>query len=108
MMIFPIDGSAPVPTQIPTPSEVWWAGDGKHLFVQAKGPKLGKAYVFPLAQGHLTPESILHGFPTEQEILKLTGARVIPSGDVAPGPTADIYAFTRENVQRNLYRVPVL
>jgi hypothetical protein len=67
---------------------------------------LGKAYVLPLAPGHLVPESIVHGLPSEQEILKLPGARVIPSNDVAPGPTADIYSFTRESVQRNLYRVP--
>jgi len=26
---------------------------------------------------------------------------------VVPGPTADIYAFTRETVHRNLYRIPV-
>ena len=24
-----------------------------------------------------------------------------------PGPTGDIYAFTRESVQRNLYRIPL-
>jgi hypothetical protein len=68
---------------------------------------LGKAYVVPLAPGHLVPESIIRGLPSEQEILKLPGARVIHSTDVAPGSTADIYAFTRESVQRNLFRVLV-
>jgi hypothetical protein len=53
------------------------------------------------------PESIIHGLPSDQEIVKLPGVRVIPSTDVALGPTADIYAFSRETVQRNLYRVPV-
>jgi len=33
--------------------------------------------------------------------------RIIPMGEVVPGPTADIYAFTRESVQRNLYRIPL-
>jgi hypothetical protein len=32
---------------------------------------------------------------------------VIAVGDVVPGRTADIYAFTRESVHRNLYRVPL-
>jgi hypothetical protein len=50
---------------------------------------------------------IVSGIPSEQEILKLPGARVLPASDVVPGLTADIYAFTRESVQRNLYRVPV-
>ena len=37
----------------------------------------------------------------------MPGARVIPLGNLAPGPTADIYAFTRASVQRNLYRIPI-
>jgi hypothetical protein len=55
----------------------------------------------------MVPESIVDGLPSEQEILKLPGARVIPFGNVVPGQTADIYAFTRESVQRNLYRIPI-
>ena len=78
------------------------------MFVQGKGPaNVDKAYILPLSPGQMVPESIVNGLPSEQEILKLPGARVIPSSDVAPGPTGDIYAFTRESVQRNLYRVPV-
>jgi hypothetical protein len=46
-------------------------------------------------------------FLSEGELAKFAGARVIPAGDVVPGPTADIYAFTRETVQRNLYRIPL-
>jgi hypothetical protein len=38
--------------------------------------------------------------------MKLPEVRVIASTDVAPGLTADTYAFTRESVQRNLYRIP--
>jgi len=68
---------------------------------------LDKTYVFPLAPGRPLPENLIHGLPPEQEILKLPGVRVILSNDIAPGPTADIYAFTRESVHRNLYRVPV-
>ena len=80
----------------------------KHLFVHSGAAKdLGKVYVLPLAPGHVLPESIIHGLPSQQEILKLPGARVISSTEVVPGPTAEIYAFTRQSVQRNLYRVPV-
>ena len=55
----------------------------------------------------MVPESIVNGLPSEQEILKLPGARVIPLSNVVPGPTAEMYAFTRQSVQRNLYRIPV-
>lgn len=107
MVIFRVDGGAPLVTQLPPPTELRWSGDMKHVFVQRRLNGLGKTYVLPLASGRLVPESIAHGFPSEQDVLKLPGARVIIASDVAPGPTADIYAFTRETVQRNLYRVPV-
>jgi hypothetical protein len=78
------------------------------VFVQGKGAKnLDKAYILPLSPGQMVPESIVHGLPSEPEILKLPGVRVIPWSNVVPGPTADIYAFTRESVQRNLYRIPM-
>jgi hypothetical protein len=108
LIFFRIDGGAPLRTQLPPAMKLGWSGDGKHMFLEGRGAALlGQAYVFPLPPGQLVPESIVHGLPSEREILKLPGARVIPSIDVALGPTADVYAFTRENVQRNLYRVPV-
>ena len=106
VVIFRVDGGAPVLTKILAPTDLRWSGDRRHLFVQHRLNKLSKAYVLPLGPGHLVPESIVNGLPSEQDILKLPGVRVIPSSDVAPGPTADAYAFTRESVQRNLYRIP--
>jgi hypothetical protein len=29
------------------------------------------------------------------------------AASVAPGPTVDVYAYIRESVQRNLYRIPL-
>jgi hypothetical protein len=108
MAFFRVDGGAPLLTQLPGPTRVEWSGDGKHLFVQGKSVNNpDKVYILPLAPGHLVPERIVPGLPSEQEVLKLPGARALSLTEVAPGPTADIYAFTRESVQRNLYRVPV-
>ena len=108
MEFFRVDGGAPLLTQLSGPTRVGWSGDAKYVFVQSKAAKdPGKVYVLPLAPGQLVPEMIVPGLPSEQEILKVPGARVISASDVAPGPTADIYAFTRESVQRNLYRVPL-
>ncbi len=106
--IFPVGGGAPIETQIKGPVFEGWSGDGKHVFVQSRSmANAGKSYVLPLAAGRIVPERIIDGLPTEQECLKTPGARVIDSIDVAPGPTADIYAFRRESVQRNLYRIPL-
>ena len=108
--IFRVDGGAPLRTKIQASSTILsWSGDGKHLFVQGKGAaaNLDKAYVLRLSPGQMVPESIVQGLPSEQEILKLPGARVIPLRNVVPGPTAETYAFTRQSVQRNLYRIPI-
>ena len=102
IVMFRIDGGAPIPVRLAT-SHTEWPADGKHVFVEAGD----KAYIVPLSPGQLLPKAATGDFPSAQEILKLPGVQVIPSGDVAPGSTADIYAFTRETVQRNLYRIPV-
>jgi hypothetical protein len=60
-----------------------------------------------LTPGRPLPESFINGLPSDPEIVKLPGVRVIASTHVVPGRTADTYAFTRESVQRNLYRIPV-
>jgi len=107
-VMFRADGGATIRTQLSPATKVLWSGDGKHLFVRSLGGNNSSPiYVLPLSPGHPVPESILHWPKSEQEILKLPGVRMIPASDVAPGPTADIYAFRRESVQRNLYRVPV-
>jgi eukaryotic-like serine/threonine-protein kinase len=109
LVIFPVNGGAPLIAKLPGTTRLAWSGDGRHLFVvrRAGTNSSGNSYALPLAAGHLVPDSIVNGLPSEQEILKLPGARMIPSGDVAPGPTADLYAFTRESLHRNLYRIPV-
>ena len=48
------------------------------------------------------------GFRSEEEIARLPGARRIDSSKrIYPGPGVDMYAFYRETVQRNLYRIPI-
>jgi hypothetical protein len=66
-------------------------------------------YVVPLSPGQVLPASmaLAKNFLSDEDLAKLPGVRTIPAGDIVPGPTADIYAFTRENVQRNLYRIPL-
>ena len=81
-----------------------WSPDERLLFFLL--PE-GKTYVLPLPRGRALPEIPTGGFRSEAEIAKLTGVRVIDGLDVAPGPTPGVYAFSRETIQRNLYRVQV-
>ena len=88
-----------------------WSEDGKRIFISVgtKGNEfvLGSTYVVPLPPGRALPPMPPSGFRSEAEIAKLPGVRVIDAYDAAPGPTPEVYAFARETVQRNLYRIPV-
>jgi serine/threonine protein kinase/Tol biopolymer transport system component len=67
----------------------------------------GKTYVLPVPHGKMLPDIPAGGFPSEAAIAALPGVRVIDSADIAPGATPDVYAFSRQTIHRNLYRVPL-
>jgi Tol biopolymer transport system component len=108
-VVFPAGGGAPLPSHIRPADWLRWSGDGKHLFVSRADASSVRTYVLPLAAGQVLPPSLAlaKNLLSEAELAKLPGVRTIPVGNVMPGPTADIYAFTRETVQRNLYRIPL-
>ena len=91
-----------------------WQSDGKILYfsiftgMQSAGA-YGRTYAIPLPSGKMLPNIPKGGFRSEDEIASLPGARLIDGAppDFAPGPTPDIYAFSRLSVQRNLYRIPL-
>lgn len=110
-LAFPLGGGRPVRILGRGVEAVKWSPDGKLLFLpqgnSAYSGKTGNTYVIPAAPGRAWPEIPPGGFESEAQIARLPGVRVINSPDVAPGPTPDVYAFSRETVQRNLYRIPV-
>jgi eukaryotic-like serine/threonine-protein kinase len=67
----------------------------------------GHTYVIPLPPGKVLPKIPPPGFHSEAEIAALPGVRVMDVADVAPGRSPDTYAFSRQTVQRNLYRIPL-
>jgi hypothetical protein len=88
-----------------------WCGDGRFMFLSvtrsAYSGQAGKTYVYPLTPPAELPKIPVGGFQSEAAIASLPGIRVINNPSVAPGPTPEVYAFSRLTVQRNLYRVPV-
>jgi len=110
-VIFPVTGGPPIVTHVIPPPLLRWSGDGRHLFVVgAEHQSWANTYVVPLSAGEFLPGAIARSknFPSEAEMAKLPGVRTLPAAaDVVPGPTADVYAFTRVTLQRNLYRIPV-
>ena len=68
---------------------------------------IGRTYVVPLRPGRILPQIPAAGFRSQEELARLPGVRIIEAADVAPGPTPEVYAYSRETVQRNLYRIPL-
>jgi len=87
-----------------------WSGNTLFLSITTS-PSLnsltGKTYVIPLMPGQAFPEIPPGGLPSDAEIATLPGATAIDAYDVSPGPTPGMYAYSRQTVHRNLYRIPL-
>ncbi len=91
---------------------VSWSADGRDFFVSLPNRLLaegagGRTYTLSLPPGRIFPQLPPEGLRSEPEIVKLAGTRMTDAFDVAPGPSPEVYAFSRANVQRNLYRIPL-
>jgi serine/threonine protein kinase/Tol biopolymer transport system component len=113
MLLYPTNGQAPIPIAPSLRnSRMRWSRDGKYAYLsiqdgQSSAFGLGHTYVMPLAKGSALPSVPPGGFRTEGEIATLPGVENIPYGDVAPGPSRSVYAFSRMTTTRNLYRIPL-
>jgi Tol biopolymer transport system component len=87
-----------------------WLPNGRGIFLSVSSSMYwdrGRTYAVPLPPGKMLPEIPPGGFRSEAQIAALPGARRIDSLDVAPGPAPGVYAFGRETLLRNLYRIPI-
>jgi eukaryotic-like serine/threonine-protein kinase len=87
--------------------EWMWSPGGNVLSVSAGPVGVNRTYLIPLPPGEALPPVPAGGFRSEDEIAHLPGARRIDALTVVPGPSPDVYAFSRVTSQRNLYRIPV-
>jgi Tol biopolymer transport system component len=111
---YPVHGGSPI-RLLGADIRLKWSPDGRLLFIMAPAgqtaPSIpsasGRTYVVPLAPGQMLPPIPDGGFRSLEEIAKLPGVRILETADLSPGPTSNIYAFSRESTQRNLYRIPL-
>ena len=101
-ILLPVGGGAPVPVY-GTGLRTSWSRDGRLLFLTESG----RTYALPVPRGQPLPQMPPTGFASLADIAAVPGARLIDAADPAPGPTSDVYAFSRETAQRNLYRIPL-
>ncbi len=107
ILAFPIEGGAGVYLfKIGGRHPVAWSADRRTLYLSLSEESSSHTYAVPLAPGRVWPEIPKTGFQAA-ELAKLPGVRVIDAPEVAPAITSDVYAFSRETIQRNLYRIPV-
>jgi Tol biopolymer transport system component len=89
-----------------------WAPDGRYVYLsfqfgEASAFAIGRTYILPLAPGSIFPSIPVGGFRSEQDVAAVPGVKVVQLGDFAPGPSPDVYAFSRTTGTRNLYRIPL-
>ncbi len=99
MQAFPLDGGSPVRIGGGF-TFLSWSRDGRSVL-------LAGSYLVQLPAGESLPLIPKGGFHSGEEIARLPGAHRIDAGGVVPGPSADVYAFYRGTIQRNLYRIPI-
>jgi Tol biopolymer transport system component len=92
-------------------SRLRWSADGKRVYLSIQTDfgafAMGRSYILPVQEGSMLPHVPAGGFRSEAELAAVPGVEVLLHGDVALAPTTGVYAFSRINVTRNLYRIPL-
>jgi Tol biopolymer transport system component len=101
---FSLDGASPV--IIGGQLQVRSSLDDRASFISGNIIAQGRTYAIPLSFEETLRRIPAGGFRSEEEIMRLPGARRIDA-EAVPGPSADVYAFYKGTTQRNLYRVPI-
>lgn len=89
---------------------VYWSDDGRSLYVFAgfgKGNRDAPTYLLSLAAGQGIPELPPAGVPDIAHLVAVTKARTLAAHAVAAGRVPGTYAYVKETVQRDLYRIPL-
>ena len=109
--VFPISGAPPRPL-LDGLCFLRWQPDRRFLYLSVSTGMntalgSGRTYVIPLPPGKSLPNVPPGGFRSETELAAIPGVRVLDVADTAPGSSPETYAFSRQTVQRNLYRIPL-
>jgi hypothetical protein len=110
ILAIPLEGGTPI--RICTGlCVVRWPRDGKSMFLSVIGGSQGQmlgwgTYIVPLATGQVFPKLPPTGIASKADAAALPGAKSVDSF-VLPGLNEEIYAFSRTNVHRNLFQIPL-
>ena len=82
-----------------------WSSDGRWLYVGAP-VATGKTYAIPVPSGRSLPDLPPEGIDSGAAV-GAPGARIIENGSISPGADPSTYVFTKTDLQRNLFRIPL-
>lgn len=108
VVAYPTQGGAPVRI-CRVLCFVSWTMDGKFMFVQLFGTsqtnELGKTFIIAVGPDNPFPQLPRDGVSSEADLAGVPGLKT-REGAVSPGPDGTLYTFSKQNVHRNLYRIP--
>ena len=81
-----------------------FSSDGRWLYVAPVGT--GKTYVIPVPSGRSLPDFPSEGIDSGAGVGR-PGVRIIENGSISPGADPSTYVFTKTDLQRNLFRIPL-
>ena len=91
-------------------ANAYWSDDGKSFIVTdglGKRNRDAQTYVISLPAASGIPELPPNGLSNFSQFAESKHARTISARVIGPGRTPGIYAYVKETVQRNLYRIPL-
>jgi Tol biopolymer transport system component len=82
-----------------------WSSDGRFLYVAHPGG--GETLVIPVPAGQLLPDLPAAGLDAAAGVAGLPGAKMIEHVSISPGRDPSTYVFTKTDLQRNLFHIPL-
>jgi len=87
-----------------------WSSDGRLFYVAIDPPSQtspGGTLAIPVPAGKSLPDLLASGIDPAASEVVLPGARVIEHRLVSPGPDSSTCLFTKTDLRRNLFRIPL-
>jgi serine/threonine protein kinase len=108
VLAVPIHGGAPKKICVPDCSS-GWSSDGRFFYVAAKvsANSPGKTLAIPVPAGKSLPDLPASGIDLSARGIALPASRWIEHSSISLGPDPSIYVFTKTDLQRNLFRIPL-
>jgi serine/threonine protein kinase len=117
VLVHSIDSNVAVPTHGGTPKKIClsscmgaWSADGRLFYVMFDRDTLstaGKTLVISLPPGKSLPDLPVSGIESISAGATLPGARIVDNTSLVTGPDPSTFVFTKTDLQRNLFRIPL-